>query len=137
MRPYVLAILLISGCQSPAMAQIQPNLAVQAIIGEAEAEGAPGMLAVACTLRNRGNLKGVYGLQSFRVTHHLYSQHTLAYARLAWKYSEQADLCQAMVHGAKGWGSDSDLIKFKKHAWWKRCVITDHVGGHWFYKEVR
>jgi hypothetical protein len=130
-------LILLQGLYGPAMAQnqapIRVNPAVLAIIGEAEGEGYQGMLAVACAIRNRGTLKGVYGLRAYRVTHHLYSGHTLTLAEEAWGASKQEDV----THGARGWGSASDLRSFQKHSWWSRCKITYHYKGHWFYKEAR
>ena len=48
-------------------AEINDQQAVRAIIGEAGNQGERGMLALACALRNRGTLKGVYGLRAKHV----------------------------------------------------------------------
>ena len=52
---------------------IPESKAVLAIIGEAENQGAQGLMAVACGLNNRGTLKGVYGINAPRVKQGKYS----------------------------------------------------------------
>lgn len=110
----------------------EPPAQIRAIIGEAEAEGYKGMLAVADAIRNRGTLHGVYGLHARRVRLHLYSQHTLKLATRAWISSRSLDV----TRGASGWGSASDLRIFATKRWWSSMVITVHIGNHWFYKEA-
>ena len=107
--------------------------AILAIIGEAEGEGFEGMLAVAGAIRNRGSFRGVYGLKAQRVRKHLYSQKTYDLARTAWVESESLD----ESNGATGWGNEEDLNKFCSEAWWHNCVITAHIGRHWFYRRKR
>ena len=133
MRFLLLALLLVSGCDTPAMAQIDPNKAILAVIGEAENQGYEGMLAVAGAIRNRGSLRGVYGLRAPRVVHHRYTRHTLQTATLAWIESAHRDITK----GATGWGNKADLDKFCSEWWWSRCIITIHIKDHWFYKELR
>ena len=115
--------------------QVQPIDKVQAvscIIGEAENQGPLGMAAIAHALRNRGTVKGCYGVNSKRVRNRLYSSKTLVQAIKAWEESAKGfDLTQ----GATGWGNRSDLETFKKHKWFRRCIITAHIGDHYFYKE--
>ena len=133
MKYVILAFLLLLGGQIHVYAQITPNKAILAIIGEAESEGPRGMLAVACAIRNRGTLKGVYGLHAYRVIHHLYSSKTLRMARSAWRASAFEDV----TSGATGWGNKADLDKFCSTKWWTRCQVTCIVGHQWFYKEVK
>lgn len=104
------------------------ELAIKAIIGEAENQGYEGMLGVACAIRNRGNLKSVYGIKSKRVTK--VSNRIIQMARTAWVNSDKIDV----TNGATGWGNDSDIRIFKKHKWWGKCGITTHIKDHWFYK---
>lgn len=113
---------------------------VLAIIGEAENQGFDGMLAVACTISNRGTLKGVYGLHAPRVLQHKYSNETYAKASTAWdlateSYESNRDYCGFIKH-ATGWGNSKDLVQFKKTTWWKNCKIVAVVKDHFFYKEA-
>ncbi len=113
---------------------VSAELATQAIIGEAEAEGFEGMVAIAHAIRNRGNLKGVYGLNSPRVIKRLYNTRSWYEAKAAWEASYNG---YDMTNGATGWGNASDIEIFKRHSWWKNCVVTAKIGNHWFYKEVK
>lgn len=122
--------LIFQGC---ALAQVPSSKAVLSIVGEAEGEGAEGMLAVADAIRNRESLKGVYGLRSYRVRHHLYSNYILHQAEVMWLLSKHKDI----TNGATGWGSDEDLNKFCGESWWAHCVLTARVGNQWFYKEIK
>ena len=119
----------LSGCT--AFAQVSEKKAVLAIIGEAENQGYEGMLAVAGAIRNRGSLRGVYGLKSKRVRLHLYSQKTFELAQTAWIESESID----ESNGGTGWGNEDDINKFCSTTWWPKCVITAHIGDHWFYRK--
>ncbi len=133
MRAIYLLLALLAGCTTPGYTAPLPILApIRAVLGESEGEGFKGMLAVACTIRHRGNLKGVYGLRAFRVTHRLYSAHSLVLAEKAWAVSAHTDT----VNGATGWGSASDIELFKHTSWWKHMRIVAHVGHHWFYRRV-
>lgn len=110
--------------------RINDSKAILAIIGEAESEGYKGMYAVACAIRNRGSLSGVYGLRSYRVTHHKYSYHTYELANNAWVNSYKGF---DVTHGATGWGNNSDIAIFKHSSWFSSVYFTAHIGGHWFY----
>jgi spore germination cell wall hydrolase CwlJ-like protein len=99
---------------------------INAIIGEAEGEGYQGMLAVACAIRNRGTLKGVYGEHSKRVKEHLYSEKTY---RMAVKALEMALKCD-ITNGATHWEGTA----FKVPSWAKRMQITVVIGRQRFYK---
>lgn len=123
----VCLVLLVKGCDTPAMASTIPDSkAILAIIGEAEGEGYQGMLAVACALRNRGTLKGVYGLTAPRVRLHRYSQVTYELSTRAWQESANYDI----THGATHWEGTA----FRKPYWSKGMVCTLTVGGQRFYK---
>ena len=63
--------------------------AILAIIGEAENQGYDGMLAVACAIRNRRTLQGVYGLNAPRVKHGLYTKRTYLESKKAWEESKK------------------------------------------------
>lgn len=102
--------------------------AVRAILGEASGEGYRGMLAVACAIRNRKTLKGVYGVHAKHVDQQ--SKKVWQQAKQAWKESQHNDITK----GASGWGNKEDLKKFKKEKWWKNATVTTQIGNHYFYK---
>ena len=106
--------------------------AVQAIVGESLADY-KSMYAIACALRNRGSLRGVYGV------HAKHAQEPEAYlwqrASRAWADSEEGE---DVVHGADHWLSDYDishgkpkLIKFRLN-----MVETAYIGKTHFYKKI-
>lgn len=129
------AIIITKSCEAPARAYSVNNAyttdnVIKSIIGEAEGEGYPGMLAIALAIRNRGTLHGVYGLHAPRVIKHLYSEHTYLLATKAWKNSEYS---VDITNGATGWGNVEDINIFKTHTWFSRYRITAKIGHHWFY----
>lgn len=138
----LVAIVLIAGCNvTPAHAENTWNpgkinivYAVRAIIGEAENQGYEGMLAVAYAIRNRGTLKGVYGVHAKRVREHLYSDQVEDMAIKAW--AEASCGLNDITHGATGWGNAKDGQEFAKCKWWKNCVIVFRYKDHFFYKEA-
>lgn len=97
---------------------------VRAIIGEASGEGYNGMLAVACAIRNRGTLKGVYGLNAKHINKQPRWIWDLAYK--AWIESIKNDI----TNGATHW--ESDL--FKEPYWAKTMLKTVKLGHHQFYR---
>jgi hypothetical protein len=113
-------------------AEIPEHKAILCIIGEAENQGFEGLLAIAHAIRNRGTLKGVYGLHAPRVRYHLYSREILKEATLAW---EQSAIDYDITHGATGWGNKEDILKFCWNSWWSKCDVTVHIGDHYFYKQ--
>lgn len=126
-------IILIAGCQV-AHAGISEAQGVACVIGEAEAEGYEGMLAVSYALQRRGTTKGVYGCKAPRVLKHKYSYITYMEASKAWEYA-QLNPADDITNEATGWGSVSDVNKFKRTKWWKNCIITARIGNHIFYRE--
>lgn len=115
--------------------------AVKAIIGEAEDQGQRGMLAVACAIRNRGTLKGVFGLHAPRVRRHLYSQRVKDEAVSAWDISgqdgmialnnyEQVNVC-GFVRGAKNW---ENTKAFGLPYWAKGMQVVFTYKDHKFFK---
>lgn len=77
---------------------------VQAIVGEAANQSEATMTCVAHALRNRGNLKGVYGYGAKHVQTE--SKATWRKAWVAWSISgHEYDI----THGSKNWGTLDDL----------------------------
>lgn len=116
-------------CTALACAAVPRQDAIYAIIGEAEGEGARGMLAVACAIRNRGTLKGVYGLHANRVINREFSEITLQTATHAWDLSSDSDNCK-FIDGATHW----EGTKFKTPYWAKGMQVTATIGNQRFYK---
>lgn len=108
---------------------IDKKSAVCAIIGEAENQGYQGMLAVAGAIRNRGTLKGVYGVNSPRIKKHLYSKKIFLLAEKAWAVSASLDI----TNGADHW---ENISAFGCPQWVKKCVETFRYKDHIFYKEI-
>lgn len=105
--------------------RVQPQL--RAIVGEASGEGYQGMLAVACALKNRGSLEGVYGVNA----PHLNSE-----PPWVWKMARKAYFVSLtgidITDGATHWESTD----FPEPRWAKSMTMTKHIGKHKFYKEV-
>lgn len=120
--------LILTSCSTPSMAYTDEQ-AIRTIIGEAENQGYEGMLAVACAIRNRGTLKGVYGLNNPRVVKDLYSNKVMWNARKAWFASYEHDI----TNGAKFWENTTD---FGYPYWVKHMVKTFQYKAHTFYKEI-
>lgn len=116
-------LLLIPSCFAYA-SDIKSSDAIRAIIGEASGEGLKGMRAVASAIRNRGHLKGVYGLKAKHVNKEPKWVWTLA--TQAWKDSEVKDY----ANGADHWEGTA----FKEPAWAKKMVMVKQVGNQKFYK---
>lgn len=127
--------LFIGGCMSgeAQAAGVNDDKAVLAIIGEAEDQGYDGMKAVACAIRNRGTLRGVYGLNAPRVKKHLYSQGIEAKAIIAWRNSADTEEC-LFIGGADHW---ENIKAFGKPKWAGKMVETYHYKDHVFYRRTR
>lgn len=97
---------------------------IRACIGEASGEGYQGLLAVACAIRNRGTLKGVYGVNAKHVDKE--PKWVWDRARKAWEESANKDI----TNGATHWESTN----FKVPYWAKNMEITLKLGKHIFYK---
>jgi len=114
-------------CANSWAGELSPKTAVRAIIGEASGEGYQGMLAVACGIRNRGTLKGVYGLKAKHVDSE--PQWVWDIAKKAWEESEDN-----RIHSGDHWGStkfDKGWIKTMET---KGFVKVYEYKGHIFYK---
>lgn len=110
-------------------AQLTNKNAILSIIGEAEGEPQRGRLAVACAIRSRGHLRGVYGLNAPRVKSKKYSQSTYKAAALAWEQSAIPSNC-GFIGGANGW---ENIGAFGAPSWVKYSTLTAVIGSHRFY----
>lgn len=126
----VMALLAIFWPETAHSAGIHADRAINAIIGESEGEPFRGKLAVACAIRNRGTLKGVYGERAPRVLSKKYSASILKDATLAWDKSGNKDAC-SFIGGASFW----EGMAFPAPSWAKNMTVTATIGRQRFYKE--
>jgi len=119
--------LLFAATMVTAHAEIQDVAAVRAIVGEAANQGRTGMLAIACAIRNRGTLRGVYGLHNPCVDNQ--PAWVWQRARLAWVQSQTNDI----TCGATAW---ENTRAFGTPWWAKTMRPTARIGDHQFYGET-
>lgn len=112
---------------SEVRAEIPMDLAIRAIVGEAANQGETGMIAVAEAIRNRGHLRGVYGLKRDLTKEPAW---VFQRAEKAWQLSAGTNL----VNGADHW---ENVKAFGKPKWADSMIITATIGDHVFYKENR
>lgn len=125
----VVTLLLIMASCTLAHAKTPPltdNNAILSIIGEGENQGYTGMLALAGAIRNRGTLKGVYGVKAPRVVKRKYSNATYNMAKKAWVESLKVDITK----GADHW---ENIKAFGTPYWAKSMVKTFEHKDHVFY----
>lgn len=122
----VVAVCLILCFCGVSEAKIDEKQAVRAIVGEAAGEPYVGKVALAEAIRNRGTLKGVYGLNG----KHVDKEPSWVWrdARRAWEESAKTNL----VKGADHWES----VDFKVPVWAAKMAPVAQYGKHIFYKEV-
>lgn len=109
---------------SSGFAEIDRMMAIRAIVGEAEGESYVGKVAIAEAIRNRGTLKGVYGVNSLRLAKS--PKWVWKDAEKAWRESAHTNL----VNGADHWESTD----FKVPSWAKKMTKTATIGKHVFYR---
>ena len=99
--------------------------AIRAIIGEASNQGYHGMLAIAVGIRNRGTLKGVYGVRA----KHVDEQPAWVWdrARKAWAESEDNRL-----HSGTHW---ENIKAYGVPYWVKSMNKVYEYKDHIFYME--
>jgi len=121
-KVFILSIIL---CGT-ARAEIPDCQAVRVILGEAGNQGKIGMLACADALRNRGTVKGCYGLNNPIVD----KQPAWAWraARTAWAQSKTNDI----TFGASFWGNANDLKTSKLY---NKLHFTVRIKDQWFFKK--
>ena len=105
-------------------AEIPEREATRAIIGEAANQGYEGMLAMACAIRNRGTLRGVYGTSATHIDNE--PNYVFEMARRAWRESEKN-----RIHDGDHWGSiriDGHWIaKMRQTGYIEVYSIKDHI----------
>lgn len=128
MKTLILMFMILGGAGIVNAAEIPDALAVRAIIGEAGNQGERGMLAVACALRNRGTLRGVYGVKSKHVDKE--PRWVWDLARAAWAKSKTVDITGGSTH----W---ENIKSFGTPYWAKSMTKVFEHKDHVFYKERR
>lgn len=105
---------------------IQSAQAIRAIVGEAANQGERGMLTLAGAMRNRGHLKGVYGLKNPCAD----KQPAWVWARAerAWAMSATNDLSRGATH----W---ENVKAFGTPYWARTMTITVVEKDHTFFKK--
>ena len=127
MKATILILCMITFCFCEvASAEIPEKLAIRALIGEASGEGYRGLLAIAGALRNRGTLRGVYGVNAAHVDRE--PQWVWDMARKAWKESLSHDITGSATH----W---ENVQAFGEPYWASSMIKTIKIGNHQFYKE--
>jgi len=106
---------------------IKEDQNIRAIIGEASNQGYQGMLAVACGIRNRGSLKGVYGATAKHIDNE--PEYVWKLAEKAWLESEYN-----RIHTGTHW---ENVKAFGTPYWVKGMVEVYKHKDHVFYKETK
>lgn len=130
---FILLLVMAGACFAD-NARITDSSAIDACIGEAEGETYLGKVMLLYTLKNRGTLKGVYGVKAPRVIKRQYAQVTYNQCAKAWAFVKTHPNPDWK---GTGWGNEADIREFRRHKWFKNCVIIAHVGKHFFYMENR
>ena len=128
MKAFTILACLMLYCTS-ANAEVPESLAVRAIMGEARGEPFIGKVALAEAIRNRGHLRGVYGLKVPMSKLNKEPAWVWADARRAWEESKKTNLTK----GASFWENTDD---FGMPYWSKGMVMTAKIGRHRFFREV-
>lgn len=116
---------------SPVMAEpIAYDKAIHALIGEAGGQEEAELQAHACALKNRGTLRGVYGLKADIRNRGVSARKR---AVIAWNRALNG---LDTVNGATHWLSDYDLAHSREAliAWRHRAVYSVRVGETTFYR---
>lgn len=128
----VAIVLFVASCGVVHASVIKDEDAIKAIIGEVSGERVNGsplipMRCVASAIRNRGTLKGVYGLKA----PHVSKQPAWVWklAKIAWEDSAECDF----VSGATHW----EGTKFKEPYWVKSMIFIKRVANTNYYKEKK
>ncbi|MDE2104610.1 MAG: hypothetical protein KGL39_45665 [Patescibacteria group bacterium] len=122
MKTSLLILLVASSLQAE---PIRDADAIRAIVGEAANQHYQGMLAVAGAIRNRGTLKGVYGLHSKMPDRQ--PRWVWAEASKAWSESRTNDI----THGATNW---ENVKAFGEPYWARSMTVTVTIGDHRFFR---
>lgn len=99
--------------------------AVRTIVGEAANQGEHGMVAVGNVIRNRGHLRGMYGLKNPMVDRQPRS--VWRTARRAWHKSAALDVTRGATHF-------ENTKAFGRPSWAAKMRVTVVIKDHTFFK---
>lgn len=140
MRMLIYLLIFVAGCAFPSFARgikgdFTDQEAVRAIVGECAGEfpydlkkKKEAMFHVAWAIKNRGTLRGVYGLKAKHVKTE--PKWIFDMARLAW---HETDVYPDITFGADSWYSKEDIIANGDP---QDKQITTMYGNHTFYKTI-
>lgn len=122
MKKYLAALIIF--LIAAVMSQSDP---IKVIVGESANQGFKGMVAVGEVIRNRGSLKGMYGLNA---KHH---EKLLIWveASIAWPTSYFTDFVKGATQFENVW-----KFGFPKSWDRERLVCVTQIKDHWFFKEI-
>jgi hypothetical protein len=131
----VLALILILCAAAVQASEIPQETAVRILIGEAANQGEHGMICVAEVLRQRGSIKGFYGLKAKHVDNQpawVWEQ-----ARRAWRASATTNYTAGATHfeniksfGVPSWARTMRIVyHYKDHTFYKNAGINPRAGG--------
>jgi len=122
------AVVSLSTCKPAEASEIPQE--VKAIIGEAIGQSDKEILAHCHALRNRGTLKGVYGLNNWHK--HNTPKNVARVTKLWIQSGKEADFTKGCNH----WLSDYDLTHYKPKlmAWRFKADYSVKVGSTTFYR---
>ena len=122
--------LMLSSCNStPAIASnLDHDQVTKAIMGEAGGQDYSEKLAIACAIRNRGTLRGVYGLNSKTS----YPPEVWQESGKAWAESEYHDVTGGASHWLSNW--DLEHSRASLIAWRYTMKETLRTENFTFYK---
>ena len=128
---YIIAIIL-AFCLAHSLvfgAELPKDQVIRAMIGEASNQGYDGLYAMACAIKNRGTLKGVYGAKA---------KHVDSEPSWVWKLAKRAYLASLsgidVTNGATHW---ENIKAFGKPYWVDSMVEVYRYKNHIFYKESK
>ena len=123
----VAIVFLVASCGVVHASVIKDEDAIKAIVGEGASEGLDGMRAIASVIRNRGSLRGIYGLHA----RHVKTEPAWVFkmAKTAWEDSERYDFSGGATH--------FEGVAFKKPYWVKDMVFIKRVANTNYYKEKK
>lgn len=121
--------------------ELTDDAAIRAILGEAENQGAIGMLAVACVIRTRKSLAGIFGAAQIRENNGVFIRVSkkgirridpkiVDAAREAWALSAKKDITNGATHfenvkafGFPNWARDMRVVfEHGDHVFFRRAL---------------
>lgn len=131
MKPTPTLLLTLALGISQAGAAITAGQARRAIVGEAAGAGYTVQLGVACALRNRGHLRGVYGVNA---------RHNATEPQWVWDQAARAwteSATRDVTGGADHFGCESDVRKGTFRGMTLTVVLGEGRNKTYFYRKAK